>query len=75
MVFYFSCYSKNIDTFGGTNPGCRVALEPKTFTAAPNTGIFESYVMELAPCHPSGAWNFEVTSRFLENLLLVNTCV
>ena len=24
--------------------------------------------MELAYCHPSGAWNSEVTPRFLENL-------
>ena len=25
--------------------------------------------MELASCHPSGAQNFEVAPRFLENLL------
>ena len=25
--------------------------------------------MELAACHPSGAQNFEVAPRFLENLL------
>jgi hypothetical protein len=24
--------------------------------------------MELASCHPSGAYNFEVAHRFLENL-------
>jgi hypothetical protein len=24
--------------------------------------------MELASCYPSGAWNFEMAYRFLENL-------
>jgi hypothetical protein len=28
--------------------------------------------MELAPGLPSGAWNFEVVSRFLENLCAPN---
>ena len=39
MVFYFFCYSNNIATFRGANPGCRVAREPKFCTAGPNAGI------------------------------------
>jgi hypothetical protein len=27
------------------------------------------FSMELAYCHPSGAWNSKVTPRFLENLI------
>jgi len=26
-------------------------------------------IKELASCYPSGAWNFEVAARFLENFL------
>jgi hypothetical protein len=50
----------------GTIPGRLVAVATKFFIVAPN--ICEPSVRELVSCHPSGALNFEMALRYLENL-------
>ena len=50
---------------GCTNPGRQVA-RGQYFMATPN--ICGSLVLHLSSCHTSGAWNFDVAPRFLDNL-------
>jgi hypothetical protein len=45
---------------------CTTPVKTKVFTVEPN--ICGPSVRELVSCHPSGALNFEVALRFLENL-------
>jgi molybdopterin/thiamine biosynthesis adenylyltransferase len=52
----------NCQKQGCTNPGCQVALETKFCTVTPN--IFRVFTMELPSSHRSGAYRFEMASRF-----------
>ena len=45
---------------------CTIPVAIKGFTVAPN--ICGPSVGELVACHPSGALNFEMALRFLENM-------
>jgi hypothetical protein len=49
-----------------TSPGCHIPWATEFYMLAPK--ICKSLILELASCYPCGALNFEVASKFLENL-------
>jgi hypothetical protein len=60
------CVSIQAVIQGSTKPGRQVVVATK-FCTATSKNLWDICI-ELASCHPFGAWNFEVAPTFLENL-------